>query len=342
MAIIPLLYSYSPNKFNINFMSIPDFKPNLLVRNKHLQTILSSKKRPVFDQMIKNEQLINLKVETDEIVHLNGCYSPHVQPVGLVILLHGWLGCVRSSYMLARGEQLYKKGYSVFRLNMRDHGQTVALNEGIFHGCRLEEVFQAVKQIAELKPELPVSLVGFSMGGSFALRVGWRQSITDEPIKNLKKIIAICPSVNPEQVTDAIDKSKIYRHYFCNRWRNNLIEKQKCFPELYDFSDLLSMKSCKQITAALIEKYSDFPDMDAYFSEYHFSQDKLRMVNIPMTVLAAADDPVIPIDGFSELKNINSLFNLNITDYGGHVGYINTLMGDSWLDMVLPTLMATK
>ncbi|WP_133127968.1 YheT family hydrolase [Legionella nagasakiensis] len=320
------------------------FKPPILVRNKHLQTIISSKKSPIIGGMVNHEQLIDIKVHTDEMVHLTGYYSSQneKQAKGLVILLHGWLGCDKSTYMLARGERLYQEGYDVFRLNMRDHGSTVALNKGLFHGCRLNEVFQAIKKIAELKPDLPLYLVGFSMGGSFALRVGWQQSIEALPIKNLKKIVAICPSVNPAQVTDAIDKSILYRSYFCNKWKANLLEKQKHFPELYDFNSLFSLKSCKQITEALIKQYSEYPDLEAYFAEYHFSQEKLKAVCVPMTVLAAADDPVIPIEGFQELKQINPFFDLNITHYGGHVGYINALSGSSWLDMVLPSLLSDK
>lgn len=318
-----------------------DFKPHFFIRNKHLQTIISSKKRPEIGGMVAHEQLINIDVKTDEEVHLTGYYSPQIkEPAkGLVILLHGWLGCVRSTYMLARGEQLYQAGYEVFRLNMRDHGQTVALNSGVFHGARLEEVFLAVQYIAQQNLHLPVTLIGFSMGGSFALRIGWWQSINNQPIFNLKKIIAICPSVNPEHVTNAIDNSPIYRRYFCNKWRMNLQEKQQFFPHLYDFGSVVSLKTCRQMTEALIKLYSDYSDINAYFSEYHFSKEKLKLVSIPMTVLAAADDPVIPVEGFQELESINPHLELVITNYGGHVGYINSFSGDSWLDKILPSIV---
>lgn len=327
------------------------FEPNFLLRNKHVQTILSSKKKPNFGKMVASESLINLHVNipisinSSEMVNLNGYYSSHkaISPKGLVILLHGWLGSSTSSYMLANGERLYQQGFAVMRLNMRDHGNTLHLNQGIFHGCRLEEIYQAIKQIAAMNPELPVTLLGFSMGGSFALRVAWRNSIGFDPIDNFKKVIAICPSVDPEKVTNAIDNSKIYRRYFCNKWKKNLAEKQRCFPDLYNFDEIISLKNCKDITDALIEKYSNYAACEDYFSEYQLTKEKLESINIPVEILAAKDDPVIPIDSFDELKHINPKCNIYITEYGGHVGYIDSLSkNNSWLDKVLPSLMAVK
>ncbi|HHF7344478.1 TPA: YheT family hydrolase [Legionella feeleii] len=322
-------------------MSLLNFEPQFYIKNKHLQTILSSKKNPVTGSMVRNEIAVTLTVKTDETVNLTGLFSPQPNQTakGLIILLHGWLGCAQSTYMLGRGEQLYQQGYELFRLNLRDHGPTLGLNKGLFHGARLEEVFQAVKQITTNYSGLPTTLIGFSMGGSFALRIGWRDSFESQKIPNLNRIIAVCPSVNPEQVTRAIDNSNLYRRYFIARWKKNLLEKQRCFPELYDFSSILLQKNSWQMTEKLLVNYSEFKDIDAYFTEYHFSPEKLKAVRVPMTILTAEDDPVIPIRGFNELKNINPLLELHITRHGGHVGYINNFRGDSWLDTILPKLI---
>ncbi|MBW2365517.1 MAG: hypothetical protein JRF25_10750 [Deltaproteobacteria bacterium] len=90
---------------------------------------------------------------------------------GLVIMLSGWEGSSRSTYMLCTGRYFYRNGYSIFRLNFRDHGETHHLNEGLFYGTLLDEVFESVRQAAGLESGLSTFLVGFSMGGNFALRV---------------------------------------------------------------------------------------------------------------------------------------------------------------------------
>jgi len=58
----------------------------------------------------------------------------------------------------------------VLRLNLRDHGDTQALNIGLFHSCRLGEVVGAVRSLQHQHPRRELSLVGFSLGGNFGLR----------------------------------------------------------------------------------------------------------------------------------------------------------------------------
>ena len=83
-------------------------------------------------------------------VRLQGFYSRQVkgQAKGLVMLLHGWEGSVNSAYILGTGKFLYNKGYSVFRLNYRDHGNSHHLNQGLFYAVLLDEVFNAVRQVS--------------------------------------------------------------------------------------------------------------------------------------------------------------------------------------------------
>ena len=112
-------------------------------------------------------------------VRLQGFYSAQSngKARGVVMLLHGWEGSVDSAYILGTGKFLYNNGYSVFRLNYRDHGETHHLIPGLFYAVLLDEVFHAVQQVSEYEKELPFYLIGFSMGGNFALRIARRESM---------------------------------------------------------------------------------------------------------------------------------------------------------------------
>ena len=66
-----------------------------------------------------------------------------------VILLHGWLGCADSLYLVTLGDFLFKHGFNVVRLNFRDHGNSHHLNEKIFHSCRIQEVINACIHIQQ-------------------------------------------------------------------------------------------------------------------------------------------------------------------------------------------------
>jgi len=130
-------------------------------------------------------------------VRLQGYYSPQAgnKGKGLVLLLHSWLGSANSNYVLAIGEYLYRRGYAVFRLNVRDHGETHHLNPGPGQGDLLDKTFTAVQRIDQLATDRPFHLVGVSLGGNFALRLAWRH--TQMPLPNLHHTITICPVLNP-------------------------------------------------------------------------------------------------------------------------------------------------
>ena len=317
-----------------------NFEPPWILRNPHIQTLSAKFWQPVTPILNATAEQIRLTVNADgETVKLIGAYA--AQPVGkrqgVVLILHGWLGCIDSTYMLGRGEALFRRGYAVFRLNMRDHGGTAALNEGLFHGARLEEVYQAARQVSQLAPDSPLFIIGFSMGGNFALRLAWQHS--RRPIPNLKGVIAVSPSIDPGRATDVLDRRPFYRHYFRQRWLQSLREKQAAFPRRYNFDHIIPLKTCAQIAEALIAEYSDFPTLEAYYRTYAFTADKLRPVTVPTTILTAADDPVIPVSSFQDLADVNPLTTLHILPYGGHVGFVDGFPLRSWLDEAVGSIL---
>ena len=173
------------------------------------------------------------------------------QPAGeangeLVVFIHGWEGSANSSYLLSTAPFLARQGYRVIRLNLRDHGDSHHLNEDLFHSCRLPEVVGAVKSLQTANPETPLSLVGFSLGGNFALRVG---SEAEAAGLNLKRIVAICPVLEPAETMRALDTGWYgYRYYFLRKWRRSMFKKSAAFPHLYDFKKLQQITLINRIT----------------------------------------------------------------------------------------------
>ena len=264
-------------------------------------------------------------------VRLQGFYSRQAskQAKGLVMLLHGWEGSVNSAYILGTGEFLYSNGYSVFRLNYRDHGDTHHLNPGLFYAVLLDEVFNAVRQVSEYERELPFYLAGFSMGGNFALRIA--RKCVEEPIDNLAHIVSVSPVLDPEKSTYAIDDVPLLRYYFLKKWQRSLQKKQVCFPGLYDFRDVLALNTVTEMTDLMIERYSDYESASAYFRDYAVLNDVLTDVSVPTTIVTAQDDPIIPVEDFYHLK-LNSLTNLIVHRYGGHNGFLESLSGRTWYE----------
>lgn len=314
------------------------FNPHLLARNPHIQTLFS-RHRPDAQavQQAAREQII----QVEDGIRLQGFYSPHDQSKGAVLLLHGWLGCAESNYVLTVAEHLYRQGYSIFRLNFRDHGGTSALNPGVFRSDLLNEVFEAAQQVAQIEPNLPFYVVGASLGGNFALRVLWRHTLS--PIPNLAHVVAINPAINPHRAGIAIDTSfPLYRVYFRQRWRKSLLEKQQCFPDLYDFSWIASAATCVEMTERFVRPYSPYPDALSYFDAYTVTPTMLAAIQTQATILTAADDPIIPVIDFEPFIGLSPHLTVNIVPHGGHVGYMDILPLRPWLGEAVETIIASN
>ena len=271
-------------------------------------------------------------LDTVDEVKLQGFYSPQTngRAKGLVMLLHGWEGSVNSAYILGTGRFLLNNGFSVFRLNYRDHGETHHLNTGLFYAVLLDEVFNAVQQASEYEKGLPFYLAGFSMGGNFALRIA--RKCVESPIDNLSQVMSISPVLDPEKSTYAIDDVSLLRKYFRKKWMRSLQKKQEIFPELYDFSDVFALESIMGMTELMIKRYSNYKSAPDYFSHYAVLNNALSDVNVPTTIVTAKDDPIIPLDDFYNLK-LNSLTELIVHHYGGHNGFLENLSGKAWYEM---------
>ncbi len=313
------------------------YRPALLLRSAHLQTILASSKFRAWGKNPMLDAAQEMILETSDGIRLLGFYSPHKSQnaKGLVILLHGWEGSVDSTYILCTGRTLYRSGYNIFRLNFRDHGDSHHLNNGIFYAVLLDEVFQAVKQAACLNAESPVFLVGFSLGGNFVLRIV--RKCRNGAITNLCHAVGISPVLDPDKATDKIDQYPIIRNYFLKKWRTSLKKKQQLFPDLYNFNNIMTLKTLRDITDVLLNDYSDYYSSRDYFRAYAVVRRAIKDNTVPTTIITAADDPIIPVEDFYELE-INESTNLVIQPYGGHNGFLDGFYLQGWYEKQLAEL----
>jgi uncharacterized protein len=304
------------------------FKPYVFIRNNHLQSIFASSRLRILghNSLLTNSQ--EIIITTSSGSRLLSFLSPHINPRGVIILMHGWEGSSSSAYIMATGRYFYNLGFSICRLNLRDHGASHHLNEGLFHGALIEETFDAISQLAHLAGDGPVYIIGFSLGANFALRIGRKHSQT--PVKSLKHIFAISPPLDPYKTTLAIDNGfSFYRKYFLKKWKRSLINKQKLFPHKYDFSKMLQANTCMGLTEALMPYLPDYPSYRDYFNLYTLGTEFFKNFNLPVTVFIAEDDPVIPLEDFDKLRE-NDFFQISRQKFGGHCGFLDVFPFSCW------------
>ena len=318
-----------------------EFRPPVWLGNCHLQSVLPSLPLRRLPVEWRAKPVIaasrRLVLDCGDGARLLGW---HAEPAAgadqetarLAVLLHGWEGSAESLYVLSVAQLLHERGFAVVRLNLRDHGGSHSLNEGLFHSCRIAEVVGAIGRLQSLYPAARLSLAGFSLGGNFVLRVGARAAT--EGIRTAR-IIAVCPVLDPATTLAALESGPaMYRQYFLLKWRRSLRAKQAAWPSVYDFGELLGERSLTAMTERMVLKYTDFPDLASYLRGYAITGEALAGLQSPARIITSEDDPMILARDLRRIARPGML-EFTVTARGGHCGYMDALRGPSWIDRAI-------
>jgi uncharacterized protein len=314
-----------------------EFSPPRWLRNPHLQSIFPSLPLPR-PRVLRGCREV-LSASRREIVDCGGGVrllafraTPYVPRGGIrrtAILLHGWHGSAHSPDIVSLAQHLFEHGIEVVRLNLRDHGDTQDLNIGLFHSCRLAEVVGAVRKLQQASPRAELSLIGFSLGGNFGLRVAANADLEG---LELAHVVAVCPVVDPATALERLDSgSWFYRRYFISKWRRSLIMKNAAWPKRYDFRDMLRMSSLTEMTDHFVRRYTNFRSLENYLKSYALVDDILGKLDVNTWLIAATDDPILPVDDVDRLP-LRPNLTITRTTFGGHCGFYDGKAGPGWLE----------
>jgi hypothetical protein len=302
-----------------------DLRPSALLRSGHLQSLLGSLPPIALLARRRAAALLAaaqpLLLDCADGVRLQAFHSRAAGARRLAVLLHGWEGSAQSSSVLSLAALLYRSGYHVLRLNLRDHGGSQALNREIFHSCRLSDVVGALRAIAQCFDATPLYLAGFSLGGNFMLRAAADAGLPAA----VRGVVAVSPVLEPAATLLALEHGPpLYRRNLVRRWSRSLRAKQRAWPGVHDFSELLRLSDLRRMTAGLVRSQTQFADLEAYLQGYAITGERLTGLRTRCSVLLAEDDPLIPIADVHRLAFSPSLA-VWCSRYGGHCGFLPRL-----------------
>ncbi len=325
------------------------FKPPFGMRNPHVQTVFSSQwprkanRERRFQPYLGSQRAMLLNGGGD--VRLEGHYNTaditaSTKAKHMVILIHGWEGSHESTYIKSMAATLLSHGYDTFRLNLRDHGGTHHLNREVFNSTMIEEVVNAIEDLQGRLGYEHHTLIGFSLGGNFSLRVA--ASAQDKAIQ-LEQVIAFCPVVHAGRSNSALHEKRnaLYGKYFIKKWRSSLRKKLEYWPE-YQFGEQLEqLTTLDEMNQAFIPQYTRFNKIDDYFEAYAINGDKLDNTICPCYLNFAKDDMIIPVQDVDLLVGKPNL-DIVVTEHGGHCGFLMNWRGDSWQDVRALEIMQAR
>ena len=219
------------------------------------------------------------------------------------------------------------------RLNLRDHGDSHALNRQLFTSTRLDEVIGAIRAITRSRQPRHTFLAGYSLGGNFVLRLGLHGPAEGVP---LTAIAAVCPLIDPAKATARLEKGlPLYHHYFVQKWQRSLRKKLTLHPDLDNAAVLLRCRSLKAMHDHFVPRHTPYPTATAYFAAYTLSGSLLAPMTVPCRIIAADDDPITTVDDLAAIGQPPAISLLR-TRHGGHCGFLKDWALHSWVDEELP------
>ena len=256
------------------------------------------------------------------------------QPGGPVaVMIHGLAGCHQSGYMQRIADKLEQRGVKVFRFDLRGAGEGFLLARRPYHSGRSEDALEVIEWVARQCPDSAITLIGFSLGGNIVLKLAGE--VGQQPPAGLAAVIAVCPPVDLQACVEALSRpvNRIYDRHFCKLLWQALKRRTVQVPgaaqcdlpraprRLWEFDEWYTAPVC------------GFGTAENYYRTCSSAQFLAR-VTVPTRILAAADDPLIPVDPLERATKSSSV-ELNITHRGGHLGFISTGSPDAdrrWMD----------
>lgn len=309
------------------------FEPHPLVRGGQLQTLLAFLYHGAKE--LARDELLTLEVSKGDQLRLDINHPP-AAPAGtpVVYLMHGLGGNSESAYKLRIARKLLQFGYRTVRHNHRGCAPETERAQGIYHSGSVEDVLAGVRAIAAKWPESPLLLVGFSLSGTILLNLLGSRHADLSQLPQIKAALSVCAPLDLHASSEALCHWS-NRHY--DIFYTRILIARLLHLGIIDSDrarDSLKSQNLRQFDELITAPLGGFESLKHYYD----SCSPIRtMANIdrPTTILAAADDPIVPLESVQNVPS-NPFVSMSLQTSGGHIGFISrqlTSFGDRrWVD----------
>ncbi|HLO86982.1 MAG TPA: alpha/beta fold hydrolase [Nostocaceae cyanobacterium] len=230
------------------------------------------------------------------------------------------------------GRKAYAQGYAVVFFDWRAHGKTAELSptltsDGLYEG---EDFVRIAAEAANMGCPRKFWFTGYSLGGQLAL---WGlKKAADFARDDIIGGAVICPSLDSYRSLTYIVR-RPFGKYIEGRIAKEL--KQLAWkiyhahPGSLDLEAINRANSIWGFDEELVIKHLGFASVPDYYQASSGLQ-LLPQLSKPTLIIYAADDPLFHpaiVPDLEEACADNAVIDLLLTRYGGHVGYVNSKIG---------------
>ena len=250
----------------------------------------------------------------------------------IALLMPGLAGCHQSGYLVRTAAKLTARGVRTFRMDQRGWGAGAGLARHPFHAGRSEDVLSALNFLERLCPESPLALVGFSLSGNVALKA--LGELKGRLPASLDKACALTPPVDLSACADWMERpaNRFYNRFLVGCLLRHLRDNKRSLISNNGQPSKLP-KTLRTFDDLYTAPASGFLSVEDYYTRSS-SGPLLDRIEVPTLIIAAADDPMIPVVSFQKYP-VSSSVHLHVSESGGHLGFIGRPGLDPdrrWLD----------
>lgn len=317
----------------LNGISRSPFRAAWWLQSAHVQTLYPSlfRRPPVLPRVRERHTLSDgdwLYLDW----HLPKAWMGSGRP--LVIILHGLSGNSGSHYVLGLQAALEAQGWASLAMNCR--GATGEANDTprAYHAGAHDDVAEIMALVHERYPEVPLALVGYSLGGAITLNY---LALEKVPAK-LFAGVGVSVPLRLDACADRLDQgfSRVYRKHLLaeliKSWRRKArrleeVGNGEMAGHINHVLDTVPITNFRSLDDALFAGIHGFKDGAEYYARCSPRQN-LAQIHVPTLLLQSIDDPFLTPECIPQRRELASAIHLEMSPRGGHVGFVEA--GAHW------------
>src|SRR6185503_13562646 len=244
------------------------------------------------------------------------------------VIWHGLEGSSASAYMLTTADKIFRRGFNVVRVNIRNCGGTEHLTPTLYHGGLTSDLRAVIEELIIRDGLARIVIAGFSLGGNMVLKLAGEYG--DNPPPEIKGVGAVSPSIDLLAGRDLVNQRRnlLYQRDFLFFLKRRIRFKEKLYPNLYDTTGLNQIRSIEQFDDRFVAPGFGFEGVNDYYTKAS-SRPHIGRIRIPTLIMHAKDDPFVPYAPLTDPSISANPFVLVVaTEKGGHVAFVSANVED--------------
>lgn len=310
--------------------SSDSFVPLRWLKSGHLQTLGAA--APLFTRVpeVPPAQRCAVPIAGGS---LHGALWMHARRAPGVVVAHGIGGTGASPSIVRGASALFRAGYHVLCFDMRGAGESLEDVPSLYHAGLTADLDAALTWLASRPRVDGVCLVGFSGGGSMALKLAGEWGEAAPP--HVRCVASVSAPLDYTLVAPWMEgRGRLpYRLHVLG----GLADGAKKFAERhpsrarYKAHEVKRLGSLRQYDDTVIVPMHGFASVEDYRAQAS-SGPWLPRVRVPSLLVHAEDDPMVPMRTLTPwLSAASPAVDVRLSRHGGHVGWLSGLDAQSWL-----------